>query len=224
MTEFFETEQRGTAAEAAWDTRQLNPSRLAAIEEFAGESLIDIGCGNGAYVLALKDQMQTFGADIRRYDSWDTAPELFTVCDAAGVPVDDNSFDTVTSFEVLEHLPDPLTTLREFVRIARRNVIITVPNCDIPKALVDSRLTFFHYTDRSHVNFFTEQSLRELCESAGLRVVRFQLINSCNVRALVSDLMGIQSKFVNRLVGRLCRKEYRMTCLLVGELVGGGDQ
>lgn len=210
-------------AEAAWDTRKLNPYRLAAIEEFAGDSLLDVGCGNGAYVLALKDRLRTFGLDIKRYPTWDQAADHFDTCDAATLPVQDNSFETLTSFEVLEHVPDTVDTLREFSRVATRNVIFSVPNCDIPESFKQARLTYFHYTDPSHVNFFTEPDLRIACESAGLIVKEIRPINPCNMLPVVMELLGAKSAIAKYILRRLFRQKYHMTLLVIAEIPQRSD-
>lgn len=48
--------------------------------------------------------------------------------DAGALPVRDASCDLVLAIEVLEHLPDPRAALRELARIARRDVVVSVPN------------------------------------------------------------------------------------------------
>lgn len=41
------------------------------------------------------------------------------VCDITSIPVPDESFDVVLCTEVLEHVPDPIATLRELTRVLR---------------------------------------------------------------------------------------------------------
>ncbi len=48
--------------------------------------------------------------------------------DAGALPIRDHSIDLVLAIEVLEHLPDPARALRELARIARRDVVVSVPN------------------------------------------------------------------------------------------------
>ena len=215
---FHAGESSQDLAEVAWADRQLNPYRLAAIDEFAGESMLDVGCGNGAYVLALKDRLRTFGVDINRYSAWEQAEDHFDTCDATNLPVADKSFDTVTSFEVLEHVPDPVATLKEFRRVARTNIILTVPNCDLPASLKQSRLTFFHYTDSSHVNFFTESKIRLTCEDTGLAVREIRKINPCNMSHVVADLFGVSSSLSKKILQRLFKKKFCMSLLAVLEV------
>ncbi len=55
--------------------------------------------------------------------------------DAGALPIRDDSCDLVLAIEVLEHLPDPRAALRELARIARRDVVLSVPNEPIWRAL-----------------------------------------------------------------------------------------
>ncbi|HEY1739310.1 MAG TPA: class I SAM-dependent methyltransferase [Acidimicrobiia bacterium] len=48
--------------------------------------------------------------------------------DAGSLPIRDHSVDLVLAVEVLEHLPDPARAMRELARIARRDVVVSVPN------------------------------------------------------------------------------------------------
>lgn len=205
------------AAARAWTERQLNPYRCSAIEQHAGESFLDVGCGNGQYVYRFAENYQTAGLDIQSYPSWTDSADKFRVGDAAALPYEEGSFDTVVSFETLEHVPDPDAVLREFHRVCRRNIIFSVPNCESPPELEASRLTYFHYTDQSHVNFFTRESLRERVEKNGFRVTEIGLINPCPTRPLLAALFGFP-QVVTRLLNRLVRRDaFQMTILVVAE-------
>lgn len=190
---------------------------MAAIESHVGESLLDVGCGNGQYVFHYQDRCRTAGVDIQTYPQWETAPERFQTADACALPFEDGSFDTVVSFETLEHVPDPETALRELHRVSRRNVIVSVPNCDIPQPLKDSRLTYFHYTDRSHVNFYTEQTLAEALTGAGFASVDVRPINPCPVRPLIEGLFGLPSLLTRIAVKLAGRSPFHMTLLAVAD-------
>ncbi len=48
--------------------------------------------------------------------------------DAGALPIRDHSVDLVLAIEVLEHLPAPERALQELARIARRDVVVSVPN------------------------------------------------------------------------------------------------
>ncbi|MDJ0392816.1 mycofactocin oligosaccharide methyltransferase MftM [Rhodococcus sp. G-MC3] len=77
-------------------------------------------------------------------------------CDAAGIPVADNSADTVTALHLLEHVDDGACIIDEAVRIARRRVIVAVP--------FEAEATACH----GHVRTFDADALRTLGSGTGL--------------------------------------------------------
>jgi SAM-dependent methyltransferase len=139
------------------------PGHLLFAQEHAGRSVLDFGCAIGAYCLALSQLgFACKGVDVN--------PAYVERARASGVdahvveggepaPFPDASFDTVLLFEVLEHVPGYEQVLREAGRLARKNVLITVPNCEGVDALEGSGLVFDHMLDQDHVNFFTPEML-----------------------------------------------------------------
>jgi len=179
-----------------------------------------VGCGNGAYVLQLADRLDIRGVDFKQFEAWSAKPELFQVCDACTLPFSDGAVDTILSFETLEHLTDPARALLEYRRVARRNLIITVPNCQLSEGMRQSGLIYNHWIDRSHVNFWDLDGISAELNAAGFSVVIRQHINHLNLGALTMEALGL-SGFAARsgawLMRRLQRRTYPMTCLLVAE-------
>jgi ubiquinone/menaquinone biosynthesis C-methylase UbiE len=205
-------------------SRAINPHRLDAILKYAGESILDVGCGNGLYVLKINREHPKFkihGVDYQSFDTWKESPELFTNADAFGLPFEDNSFDTITLFEVLEHLPDPVKALKEYYRVCRKNLILTVPNCEYPASMKQSLLTYFHYTDFTHVNFFRMHNLLDTVKSAGFKIHDSYYINKMNLIPFIEDTYNLKSGLAGKLIGKLLSKrkakEYHITCLVVAE-------
>lgn len=203
--------------EKAWETRPLNPNRVSAIRSYAGDTLLDVGCGNGEYVKKFWNNGNARGVDVQKFATWDSLPEAFSIAKAEELPFADNSFETITCFEVLEHLKDPIAALREFKRVARNNIIATVPNCNIPNVLSDSRLTYYHYIDRSHLQFYTADSLIQLCTQAGLEVIHIQEINECNILPLVSWSLGLPGTLLRPILKHTIRSKLFMSLLVVAK-------
>lgn len=88
--------------------------RIRAMESLAplrGERLLDIGCGNGAYTLAMLDGFdEAVGVDIEpdRLGDFREAvgdrPVEVLECSATDLPHADGYFDVVTAIETMEHL------------------------------------------------------------------------------------------------------------------------
>lgn len=201
-----------------YSVRGLNPERLAAIGRFAGREILDVGCGSGAYVLHLADQMNIRGVDYRHFDAWAQRPDRFALSDAQDLQCDDASVDTILSFETLEHLPDPAKALGEYFRVCRKNLIITVPNCSLTSGMRKSGVIYNHWIDRTHVNFWDLDSLAADVRAAGFTIQEATHINRINLGPVVAESLGFNgssSRYVAAVFRRLQRRQYPMTCLVV---------
>ena len=95
-----------------------------------------------------------------------------------GSAVDAEGFDVVVAGDVLEHLPDPLRVLRACRAALKPGgyVVLSVPNiahADIKLQLLAGRFPYRDtgLLDRTHLHFFTRDSLEEMLRDAGLLVV-----------------------------------------------------
>jgi len=100
------------------------------ILKYAGKSILDIGCGSGEYVKSLlKAGYEVKGIDILYNENWKNIDnDSFNVGEINNLPYSYDSFDTLLAFEVLEHLENPDTALKEMYKVTNNNIIISVPN------------------------------------------------------------------------------------------------
>lgn len=201
--------------------RGVNLYRLEAINKFAGNKILDVGCGNGAYIYQLHGKKDIYGCDYQSFEEWENLKERFRVCDATEIDFDTESFDTLTAFEVMEHVSDPQEMLKEMHRVARKNIILTVPNCVITEGMKQSNLLYSHWGDPTHVNFYTLESFKEEVEKAGFKIEEAYLINKINPFPFINEAMGGGSKIVPKILrkiyGKSLKSEYFITCLIVAK-------
>jgi 2-polyprenyl-3-methyl-5-hydroxy-6-metoxy-1,4-benzoquinol methylase len=95
----------------------------------------------------------------------------------------DELFDVILFGDVLEHLKDPLFTLRESAKhlAPSGTVVISAPNiahADVKIALINGDFPYSEdgLLDRTHIHFFTKDSLIELIREAGMAVVEISRI------------------------------------------------
>jgi ubiquinone/menaquinone biosynthesis C-methylase UbiE len=136
-----DTRERALPAHAQQTTEDyLVYLKHLALYEFAknhgaGKTMLDLGCGEGygsetlaraaRFVVAADNALEVVAHARARYARPNVA---FVVCDAQRLPFKPASFDTVISFEVIEHIPDVRRYLEEIKRVAARRVIISTPN------------------------------------------------------------------------------------------------
>ncbi len=149
----------------------------AALSLIPAGTVLDLGCGDGLLLSLLASRgIEASGLDI--------SPEAVKKCHAKGlaaavhsfaepIPHADRSFDTVVLLDVLEHVYDPLALLQEARRLARRSVVVSVPNFSSLPARVQvaaGRVPENNRPGKGHVYWFTHRVMRDMARRAGLRI------------------------------------------------------
>ncbi|MGB9736310.1 MAG: class I SAM-dependent methyltransferase [bacterium] len=147
-----------------FDTPLVNPINLNLVKRYAGLNILDVGCATGGYCIELKKSgYNCIGVDINKEYVRIARKNGINVCLIKDeFPFKDNSFDTVLLFEIIEHLEEPGRLLKEAKRVAKKNILISVPNCEGFEALRKYGLTYEHFLEMDHKNFFTRDLLAAL--------------------------------------------------------------
>ncbi len=151
-----------------------------------GDRILDLGCGVGRHVITsytLKN-VQAVGVDLCHADLL-TAKERFTqefeeptnteksfglsVGNALSLPFPDNTFDRVICSEVLEHIPDYKSVLKEIRRIMKPGGVLaaSVPRY-FPEWICWKLSEDYHNEEGGHIRIFREDELRSAIEDEGL--------------------------------------------------------
>ncbi len=142
----------------------------------AGGRLLDVGCGNGRFLATMRDRgWKVLGVEPDA-QAVKVAREHFGLdvhmgsVEEMGLPND--AVDVVTLSHVIEHVSDPIATLRECRRILRPNgrVVIVTPNIRSLGHRVFGRACR-HLEPPRHLYLFSSTGLRACARRAGLRVL-----------------------------------------------------
>ena len=149
------------------------------------KSVLEVGCATGYFTKVLAERgckvigMELDAGAAREAENWAERVIVGSVDDPEPWDqVDDESVEVITFGDVLEHLQDPLSVLRTARRKLKPTgfIVTSLPNV----AHGDVRLSLLHGSfqyrelgllDRTHLRFFTAESIRELLRDAGLTVV-----------------------------------------------------
>lgn len=123
----------GTTNEATrvkWieETLKKIPEGLTILDAGAGECQFKKFCTHLKYISQDFGQYHGEGNVGLQTGTWDNT-RLDIVSDITSIPLDDRSVDAIMCTEVIEHIPDPVSAIREFGRLVKPGgyLLITAP-------------------------------------------------------------------------------------------------
>lgn len=156
---------------------RLAAARLELFDEIwqpDGQRCLEIGCASGEFCHVLQQHgAWALGTDISDYAIAEARKEYptlnFRIVDAEQV-VDDEPFDAVFAFELIEHVLSPSRFLRSVNRLLRPGgfFVLSTPNLDCGKAIGVERWLGFNISFE-HLFFFTPDVLSRFADQEGFR-------------------------------------------------------
>jgi cyclopropane fatty-acyl-phospholipid synthase-like methyltransferase len=164
------------------DERRRREFMCAAVSVRPGQTLLDIGSGAGWFPIAMARagaRVTALDLSARNLDRIREIEPAVHTCtgDALEPPAELGTFDWITAFEVLEHLPDPEAAVAAWKALLNPGgrIVIAVPYKEkiaYTLCIHCNRKTPVH----SHLHSFSGKSLARLLRSQGLRMA-----GSCRV-------------------------------------------
>ncbi len=162
--------------------------------EAAGKRLLDIGCGGGAFLrLAAEAGFDAHGLE-RSAEAAElaeeAAPGRVFKCTADELAQQGESFDVLTLFHLLEHVPDPFRYLKHLRKLLRPGglALVQVPNrASLQARLFGSR--WYGLDCPRHLYNYSLFSVQHLLGRAGYRILSVEHYSlRDNAAAFVSSL------------------------------------
>lgn len=145
---------------------------------------LELGAAHGGFVAMLR--LAGFDSTGLELSPWiaDYARRTFDVPMLQGPverqPLAAGTFDLVAMMDVVEHLPDPVGTLRACVRLLKPDGVLLVQTPEYPEAQSHGQLESVgaaflqHLRPREHLHLFSRRSATELMHRAGCPHVVFE--------------------------------------------------
>lgn len=149
-------------------------------------SILDVGCGDGIFCNEAKKKgqfKQLVGMDRSRAALYhvQTGKVLGSI---DKLPFHSSEFDLLTVLEVLEHLPLNIyeNALLELCRVARKYILLTVPNNEcLRMSAVQCPVCFTVFSRYFHLRTFNYRNLQELFCNYGFNLNMFKQIGITEV-------------------------------------------
>lgn len=116
-----------------WEFRNVGELATVLATERGSASIVDVGCGSGAFLGGLQNVngLQALGIE--------PSTSACKICESLGIetynglttdflrtPDQRRRFDVVSSFHTLEHVPDPVSFVRELVELAKGDGVVCI--------------------------------------------------------------------------------------------------
>jgi ubiquinone/menaquinone biosynthesis C-methylase UbiE len=161
--------------------------------------ILDIGCGNGMFarkLMSAKPGLQITGIEVT------SQPNCLIDChqyDGNLVPFDDDAFDYAMLINVLHHADDPLRTLSEANRVAKRGILLkdhyANTSFDFYTLVIMEWIGNTFSNISQPYNFFSEAQWKEMFQKLNLATERL-LTRFRSYNAVVDVFCGRNLHFI----------------------------
>lgn len=142
--------------------------RYSLASRFAKGNILDIACGigYGSEILLKNEKVNTYhGVDVsaeailaaKQYEIEDTA--IFEIGSICAINSADNAYDTLISFETLEHIQDPEIGIKEIARVLNDDGVFIG---SVPTKEFDELVEQIYGKNEFHISRFTYEILSKL--------------------------------------------------------------
>jgi SAM-dependent methyltransferase len=181
-TESSESYLRSIAEDNAQHREDFHVARQMLQKAFPrGGSILDVGCASGFFLESLGQNWNRHGVELfrRAVERSRSRPGIFVhESDLVSAAFPKESFDVVCSFDVIEHLTDPMAIFHEVRRILKPGgwLLLGTGNSDsLAARMAGSRWTYLCIPE--HISFFSPRSLKKGLAQAEFSSFKFKTIH-----------------------------------------------
>ncbi len=200
----------------------LSQAKLDHIKKYLiGSSVLDAGGGYGNYskwVIDNKPNINVICVDKLDLPNHDGI-NYISVDLENPIPFEDNSFDTVFAFDVIEYINNERSMIKEFYRVCKPGGIIigSVPHDD-DQFLPAYNLTYHHRSDTLHRHRYNPYSLNDALENGGFEDILIEAKGSISPRIIAEFFPRSLQFIVKKSVDVLHKISVVRTGVLASEL------
>jgi SAM-dependent methyltransferase len=165
------------------------------------KSVLDVGCGQGLGVKALRDEgYEGYGYDVSPPK---VCPEYITVGSRDQI---DGQFDAITALEVMEHLVDPVEACQWIANLLPEGGVYVFSTYTFNSDKHDKNWWYLDHV--GHVSLYTEKSLAILAKQTGFTVAANLMATHVWVKGDSVDLSMNAKLWVKHIANKISDPKY----------------
>jgi SAM-dependent methyltransferase len=189
---------------------KLSDVKISYLKKYLhGQSILDVGAGQCFYSQWLTQRNSCLNITAVDFIDIDPTPSNIGYLKLnleTTFPFQDQSFDTIIAFDVIEHIENETQLISELNRVCKNDGIIigSVPH-DNDKFLPSYNLTFYHRSDLTHRRYYLPETLCSKLCSAGFNTKIVELHGGINPQ-VIAEFFPRHSQFlIKKIIGTLRR-------------------
>jgi SAM-dependent methyltransferase len=137
--------------------------------------ILDVGCGLGSLLSAVSNEWDKYGIELSRkaaeYASKHCNTHVGTLIDC---PYEDNQFDCITMYHVIEHVKDPISNIKKIKALLKNKgtFIIGTPDFDSGSARRFGKN--YRLLDPGHIRLFSNDSMHRFLRDFGFKICKVE--------------------------------------------------
>lgn len=159
-------------------------------------TFLDVGDSDGIFLKSLNKTGISANISETVVKIQTTKGYITVRCDAEHLPFRSGSVDHILFFQIFEHLKNPISTLEELRRIARKSIFISIPSMtktNIHKYLYNPDWPWYEH----HIFEFNDEDFRKIITHAGFSVERSKVVSVfCPNKMIIKLFLYLFSIFI----------------------------
>lgn len=146
------------------------------VNSMPGGNILDAGCGPGFFLAELNDNWNKYGIEKSQYNV-DYIKKIFPMINVdigllENMPYNNDYFDIVYCFQVIEHIQNPVQIIKEIGRVCKSDGIIIISTPNIESFCAKRFKGNYRLLGAPHIIMWSHKTIKQLLDIIGFKVFK----------------------------------------------------
>jgi len=150
--------------------------RLKHMKKFvSGKKLLDVGCAFGSFIgYAKENNWDASGTEVsKKASDYCKSMGIKAYCgELEKLKLPKNYFDVITMFDVIEHLPDPSSTIKICYKLLKKGGILVIETGNVDSIYAKLMGKKWEYYGLPHLHYFSSTTIKKLLGMCGFKKIK----------------------------------------------------